>query len=154
MTVKEEERTFSVAAIREGTVIDHIGAGRALKLLQLLNLETNERLVTIGINLPSISHRLKDIIKVEKYELSDDELHKVAVIAPHASINIIRDYCVDKKFCVQVPSEVSGIFLCPNRSCITNIEQMPTRFKVKRFRKGIHLQCCYCTKQFSHEEIK
>lgn len=154
MTVQEGKMTFAVAAIKEGTVIDHIGAGKALLLLQLLNLATEERQVTLGINLPSMSRRIKDIIKVEEYELNGEELHKVAVLAPHASINIIRDYQVYKKFQVEIPEQVSGIFSCPNRSCITHMEPMSTVFTVKKFRQGIQLQCRYCTKQFSHEEIR
>ena len=143
IVIEKDKTTVPVAAIKEGTVIDHISPGKALLLLNLLNCMTPERQITVGMNLVSRSKGLKDIIKIEHYELNEKECQKLAIIAPDASINLIHDYKVFKKFKVEIPQELSGIFSCPNRSCITNAERIPTLFTITRFRQKLQLHCRY-----------
>lgn len=134
---------MAVAALKCGTVIDHIPADvlfKAVKILGISKITTN---VTIGNNLSS--HRLgkKGIIKVADVEFPDDVLSRIALIAPHAKINIIRDYEVVKKSPIVLPEEIVGIVRCGNPKCITNNEPMRTRFSVVD-RNDITIRCHYC----------
>ncbi len=144
-----------VAAIRNGTVIDHIDAGHALKIVKILKLAGHQKQVTLGLNLPSNTLGLKDIIKVEDRELSPDEANQVAILAPNATINIIYGYEVQRKFKVTMPATIEKIFSCPNPACISNHESTKGSFKVlQRVKNKIGLECHYCRKVFNHEEIR
>ncbi len=143
-----------VSAIKDGTVIDHITAGRALKIIRVLRLPDHKKVVTVGLNLPSRAMGHKDLIKVEGRELTPEEANEVALLAPEASINIIKNYKVTKKFKVQIPQTIERVVVCPNPKCITNFERMTTLFSVKRYGTVIKLSCKYCEKIFEQEEIK
>ena len=147
-------KTLSVSAIKNGTVIDHITAGHALKIVRLLDLAGEKKQVTVGLNLPSKSMGHKDLIKVEGKELTVAEGNEVAILAPHASINIIKNYKVNKKFDIKIPKTIDYVVVCPNPRCITNNERMETKFEVSKNKKGVSLKCTYCEKQFDQEEIK
>lgn len=154
MKNKEQSRAFKVFAIEEGTVIDHIPAGQALKIIQILKLHNNEKIVTTGLNFPSKTLKFKDIIKVESRELTASEANKVAILAPTATINIIRNFELVKKFPVNIPSRVEKIIICPNPKCITNHERMETIFYTKQYSTDTKLQCHYCEKIFVQNDIK
>ncbi len=145
--------TLSVSAIRHGTVIDHIRSGNALAIIALLDLKNHDKKITIGINLESKHMGAKDIIKIENRELTKEQANRVALVAPEATINIIQNYTVRKKFTVALPDALVGVIICPNPSCITNHERMETRFRTKKQKKEILLQCFYCEKMFTKEEI-
>ncbi len=140
------EKMLSVAAIEEGTVIDHIPVFQALKIVQLLKLTDGGSPVTIGLNLPSKSMGRKDLIKVEKRFLTEKEASDIAVFAPLATINIIRKYKLEKKVKAELPKVIEGILTCPNPTCITRSEHIRTVFFVEEFKNIIHLQCKYCEK--------
>jgi aspartate carbamoyltransferase regulatory subunit len=142
------EKTLAVSAIRNGTVIDHIHAGQALKIVDLLHLAKHHKQVTLGLNLPSKSLQYKDIIKVEDREISDNEASQLAIISPQATINIIKEYKVAKKYQVFLPDTISSIVCCPNPRCITNHEPMKGSFIVKQQINKIFLQCKFCRKRF------
>ncbi|MBT5337655.1 aspartate carbamoyltransferase regulatory subunit [Candidatus Falkowbacteria bacterium] len=148
------KKTLSVAAIKNGTVIDHITAGHALKIVRLLNLADHNKIVTLGLNLPSKENKYKDIIKVEGRELNPKELRRVAIFAPHATINIIENYEIVKKFKTEMPETVEYVIVCPNPNCITNNEIMDSKFHVKQEGKNIKLKCNYCEKSFDESEIQ
>src|ERR1051325_10381059 len=97
-----KEKMLSVSAIKQGTVVDHIAAGNALKIVRLLKLAANERRVTLGLNLKSDSIGLKDLIKLENVFLSQFQASQIAVFAPQATVNVIENYRVAKKFRVQL----------------------------------------------------
>ncbi|MBD5259968.1 MAG: aspartate carbamoyltransferase regulatory subunit [Bacteroides sp.] len=139
----KDSKELAVAALRHGTVIDHIPAEALFKAVKILGIEKMTTAVTIGNNLSS--HRLgkKGIIKVADVEFDDDVLNRIALIAPHAKINIIRDYEVAKKFPISLPDEIRGIVRCGNPKCITNNEPMRTRFEVID-REDVTIRCCYC----------
>ena len=139
----KDSKELAVAALRHGTVIDHIPAEALFKAVKILGIEKMTTAVTIGNNLSS--HRLgkKGIIKVADVEFDDDVLNRIALIAPHAKFNIIRDYEVAKKFPISLPDEIRGIVRCGNPKCITNNEPLRTRFEVID-REDVTLRCCYC----------
>lgn len=149
-----KEKTLSVSAIKEGTVIDHIAAGQALKIVGLLNLAAHEHPVTLGINLKSGSMGLKDIIKIENLFLSEPQAARIAVFSPHATVNVIENYKVAKKFRVELPRDITAILLCPNPRCITRNEQVPTLFTVQENNSRVLLRCRFCEKVFSRDELQ
>lgn len=145
------EKNLSVAAIESGTVIDHLPAGSGLKIVRLLNLAAHKKKVTLGLNLPSKTMGYKDIIKVEDREISEKEASQIAVFAPKATINIIRDFRVAKKFSVSMPHTIEKILLCPNERCITHYEPIDTKFRVACLGEQIELECYFCEKSFPHD---
>jgi aspartate carbamoyltransferase regulatory subunit len=147
------EKTLKVLAIKNGTVIDHIPAGKALRIINILKLQNFENVITIGKNLPSKTHGKKDIIKIENLELNSDQVNQVALIAPLAKINIIKNYQVIKKFKVAVPEVLVDIVTCPNPKCVTNKEQGGTKFLTVFKKNKFQLKCHHCERLFSQEEI-
>ena len=110
-----------VRRIKDGTVIDHIESAKAFFVLRALNIAGKEgNVITVALNVPSSKHGKKDIIKVENRFLETAETDKLALIAPRATINIIKDYRVVEKRKIQLPDSIVGIFRCPNLNCITN----------------------------------
>ena len=147
-------RAFRVFAIKKGTVIDHVNYGQAIKMIRLLNLAGNDNVVSVGLNFSSKTSKFKDIIKVENRELTPEEMNRVAIISPRATINIIRNFKVAKKFKVEIPDIIEHIAVCPNPKCITNNDETDTRFKVMNKNKKLKLQCNYCEKIFNQDEIR
>ncbi|MFW5965752.1 MAG: aspartate carbamoyltransferase regulatory subunit [Halodesulfurarchaeum sp.] len=131
-----------VSKIECGTVIDHVTAGEALRVLGILGIDgTGGETVSLGINVPSDRLGRKDVVKVEGRELSQDEVDVLSLIAPDATINHIRDYEVIQKSRVERPESVSGVLTCPNTNCITNAgEPIETHFTVL----DTGVQCRYC----------
>ena len=132
-----------VAAIEQGTVIDHIPANKTYQVASLLGLFSISTPVTIGINYPSMKVGNKGIIKVSDKFFTDDEISRLSVVAPNVILNIIRDYEVVEKKTVETPSEIRGIVKCNNPVCVTNNEPMPTHVHVE----GNILTCHYCEKE-------
>ncbi len=135
-----------VAAIENGTVIDHIPAGKTFQVVNLLELQKLATPVTIGCNFSSDKIGRKGIIKISNKFFSDDEISRLSVVAPNIVLNIIRGYEVVEKKKVVTPDELHGIVKCNNPKCITNNEPMPTIFNVVDKEHGI-LKCHYCDKE-------
>src|SRR6056297_2175800 len=121
---------LKVSAIKDGTVIDHIPAQNLFKVITILGLDKIKNQITFGTNLESGKLGSKAIIKVSGKFFENDEINKIALIAPHAKLNIIRDYEVVEKKIVKIPEEIRGIVKCFNPMCITNHERILTRFSV------------------------
>jgi len=136
------DRELRVSKIRNGTVIDHIASGQALNVLVILGINgTGDETVSVAMNVPSDRLGHKDVVKVEGRELSQEEVDVLSLIAPAATINIIRDYEVTDKHRVSRPDEVVGVLSCPNANCITTEEEpVETRFAV--LDEGV--RCAYC----------
>ncbi len=136
------ERELHVSKIESGTVIDHITAGQALNVLALLGIDGSAgEAVSVAMNVPSGRLGRKDVVKVENRELSQEELDVLSLIAPDATINIIRNFEVLEKDRVDRPEAVQGVLKCPNRDCITNTDEpVETRFEV--LDEGV--RCEYC----------
>ena len=135
-----------VAAIENGTVIDHIPAEKTFQVVDLLGLQHLDTPVTIGFNYTSKKLGRKGIIKVSGKFFSDNEISRLSVVAPKVVLNIIKDYEVVEKKTVETPDELRGIVKCNNPKCITNNEPMETVFNVVDKEHGI-LKCRYCDKE-------
>jgi aspartate carbamoyltransferase regulatory subunit len=142
MTDRDDDPQLRVSKIRDGTVIDHVSAGQALNVLAILGIDgSGGESVSVGMNVPSNRLSRKDVVKVEGRELSSAEVDVLSLIAPEATINIIREYEVVHKTRVQRPGAVTGVLECPNVSCITNAgEPVESEFDV--LDEG--LRCRYC----------
>lgn len=147
------KKELQVAAIENGTVIDHIPAAKTYQVVRLLKLEELREAVTIGYNLPSSKLRRKGIIKIADKYFTDEEVNRLSVVAPNIVLNIIRDYEVVEKKRVETPDELRGIIKCNNPKCITNNEPMRTWFNVVDKAHGI-VKCHYCDKEQSLDEVK
>ena len=115
---------LQVSAIKEGTVIDHIPIKNVFKVIDILNLKEHEEVVSVAANLPSKKLGKKGMVKIGGKSLSDSEVSKISVIAPRATINIIKDYKVKKKMNVKLPEEFVDVIKCSNPKCITNSESV------------------------------
>ena len=144
MNTNKTER--QVAAIKNGTVIDHIPAEKTYEVANLLELQKLENPVTIGYNYPSKKIGKKGIIKVSDKFFTDEEISRLSVVAPNVVLNVIKDYEVVEKKTVETPDELRGIVRCNNHKCITNNEPMSTVFNVVDKKRGI-LKCHYCDKE-------
>ena len=142
MTHKE----LVVSALENGTVLDHIPAENVYKALDLLDLKGVESQITIGINLASKLHGTKGSIKIADKFFEAEELNKLALIAPKATVNVIRDFKVVEKMTLETPEEVVGIAKCRNPKCVTNHQPIKTRFKTVTENDKISLKCHYCEK--------
>lgn len=139
-------KEFKVTPIRNGTVIDHIECGMALKVLKIIGVDgTNVRsTVSILMHVSSQKAGWKDVVKVEDRELDPNELEKISLISPNATINIIRDFNVAEKYKLTIPEEVIGIVRCGNPNCITNLnEPVEPEFSVES-KNPPTLRCIYC----------
>ena len=152
MTKPEE---LVVRRIRDGTVIDHIPAGQALNVLRILRIRGNEGYkVAMVMNVESRKLGKKDIVKVEGRELVQEEVNRLALVAPEATINTIGDFRVKRKTKVRLPGRIEGIVRCTNPSCISNKPREPLlpTFKVSS-RAPPSIVCEYCGTYISHEEV-
>ena len=138
-----KNKDLLVAALQNGSVIDHIPTDKLFTIVKLLELEKCDEPVTIGNNYPSQKVGNKGIIKVSDKFFTDDEISRLSVVAPKVILNIIRDYEVVEKKTVETPAVIKGIVKCNNPKCITNNEPMTTHFHVA---DGI-LTCHYCEKE-------
>lgn len=150
--MKREE--LMVAAIENGTVIDHIPSSKLFEVVSLLHLEAiRGSSIMVGYNLKSKKMGHKSIIKVSDKYFSDAELNQLSVVAPNVTLCIIRDYEVVEKKKVDLPEKIRGIVRCANPKCITNNEPMTTLFHVTDRERGI-IQCHYCEKKQNLEHVK
>jgi len=148
-----KDKRLSVSAIKEGTVIDHVPASALFKVVSILNLEKLDTMITIGNSLGSDKLGKKGIIKLSKVFFKDDDINKIALVAPCAKLNLIRDYEVVEKRVVEIPDEIVGIAKCVNPKCITNNEAVITRFDVVS-KSEVKLKCHYCEKITSRKNIE
>ena len=142
-----------VAAIENGSVIDHIPAEKTFQVVNLLQLQKLVMPVTIGFNFSSKMVGSKGIIKVSDKFFTDDEISRLSVVAPNVVLNIIKDYEVVEKKKVVTPDELRGIVKCNNPKCITNNEPMETIFKVMDKENGI-VKCHYCDKEQHIDKVE
>lgn len=137
-----------VEAICNGTVLDHIPSGKLFKIVTLLGLDHVSAPITIGCNLDSRRLGSKGIIKISDHFFSEDEINRIAILAPDVRLSIIRDYAVIEKRSLTLPKSVVGLVRCSNGKCITNAEEMPTRFVTEMTdERRVRLECHYCGRQ-------
>lgn len=136
-------REFKVFRIENGIVIDHVPHWSAFKVLDILGLRDTDSLVTVGFGMASDKMGRKDLVKVENRELTANDINKIALVAPQASINLIRDSVIFEKFKVRLPSTLEGLVRCCNPGCITHSEPAPARYRTLS-REPLRLRCHYC----------
>lgn len=140
--------------MENGTVIDHIPSEKLFTVVSLLGLEHMNNNITIGFNLNSKKLGKKGIIKIADKFFCDDEINRIAVVAPNVKLNIIRNYEVVEKREVCLPDELHGIVKCANPKCITNNEPVRTAFDVVQRSGSVELRCRYCEKVTSRPQMK
>ncbi len=141
-------RELRVTPIKNGTVVDHIPAGMALKVLKILGIGDGvTSTVTVAMHVPSQAMGWKDIVKVEDRELGTREIDKIALIAPTVTVNVIRNYNVAEKVRVKLPDRAVGILRCGNPNCISNShEPVESEFLVKT-KNPLRVFCKYCDRE-------
>ena len=147
-----KDKQLVVTAIKDGTVIDHIESENLFKVIAILGLDKLDKLMTFGNNLDSKKLGKKGIIKLSEVFFDTGDINKIALVAPSAKLNIIRDYEVVEKVKVEIPDTVQGIIKCVNPKCITNNETVTTKFTVIS-KEHVKLKCHYCEKITSHENL-
>ncbi|MFP4631971.1 MAG: aspartate carbamoyltransferase regulatory subunit [Halobacteriales archaeon] len=137
-----------IRPIRDGTVVDHITRGRALDVLRVLGVDSGTRsVVSVAMNVSSERMDAKDVVKIEGREIGSREADLIALIAPLATVNVVREYDVTEKYSVSMPEEIRGVLVCPNPSCITNTDEpVETRFVVEG---DGEVRCGYCDEVIS-----
>ncbi|MCF7858684.1 MAG: aspartate carbamoyltransferase regulatory subunit [Candidatus Cloacimonetes bacterium] len=145
-------KTIKVNAIKNGTVIDHITAGKVLKVIEILNL-ADDSSVMIGMNLNSKKIGKKDILKIENRELSKNEVNSIALIAPKATLIIIKDFEVDSKASLELQEHIEEHIICPNPQCITNLESINSKFRIIQ-NTDVTARCVYCEKKYLLDDLK
>jgi aspartate carbamoyltransferase regulatory subunit len=148
------EKEFKVTAIKDGTVIDHVPSPQLFKVIEILGLENYANQITFGMNLESKKLGSKAIIKIADRFFEDDDINRIALIAPQAKLNIIRNYKVVEKRRVAIPETITGIAKCVNPHCITNHQPIETRFTAQLTGSGLALSCYYCEKTTDSQTLK
>ena len=148
----EKKKELQVAALENGTAIDHIPPRQLFKVADMLSLKELENTITIGNNFHSKKMGSKGIIKIADKFFEEDVINRIALIVPNVILNIIRDYEVVEKKTVELPDELVGLVKCNNPKCITNNEPMPTRFDVIDKESGT-VKCRYCERKINKEDI-
>lgn len=148
-----QKPALMVAALENGTVIDHIPSNKVFDVVNLLGLSKMDSPITIGANLTSHKMSTKGIIKIADRFLTEDECRKLSVIAPNIVMSTIRNYKVADKMTIQLPDVIRGTVRCQNPKCITNHEPMDTVFDVIDKQNGV-LRCRYCNKDVNKSDIK
>jgi aspartate carbamoyltransferase regulatory subunit len=142
----------NVSAIKDGTAIDHIPSNAAFKVVDILDLKGVKGIISVATNLPSKKMGKKGIAKIGGKYLTQEEVDKIAIIAPDATVNIIENYEVKKKLNVSITNVMNSIIKCSNPNCITNNEDAPTKFYV--LDKGpLKVRCHYCERDMGKEDI-
>ena len=147
---------LKVSRIRQGTVIDHIRPGMALTVLRILGIGAAvSHSVVVAMNVPSGALAHKDIVKVENQVLDEEALKKIAIVAPHATVNIIEDFEITAKHHISLPRALRGIIKCPNRNCISNQDhERVSSFFICEREEPIEFRCHYCEALLQAEQAE
>ena len=143
---------LKVSAIANGTVIDHIPSKSVFQVIRILNLEDFDNQLLFGINLESKKYGTKGIIKVSNKYFERDDINRIALVAPTATLIVIKDFEVIEKRNVEIPDTIDGIVKCFNPNCITNVQNVKTKFKIIS-KEDVILQCHYCEKNTDTKNI-
>ncbi|MHB8567435.1 MAG: aspartate carbamoyltransferase regulatory subunit [Nitrososphaerales archaeon] len=149
-----EETQLLIRRIKDGTVIDHIRAGEALRVLQILGITGKDgEIVSVAMNVPSSKIDKKDVIKVANRVLKSEETDKLALVAPLATVNIIRNYKVSEKRKVELPNVFKGLLKCPNPTCVSNLSSEPIIPTIDVIDKETPLlKCRFCQRLITPNE--
>ena len=166
MAKYETAKEIKIPAIKDGTVIDHIPSRQTFKIIRIIDPQEFEHAISLALNLDSKKLGKKGVIKISNRTLTEEEVSKIGILAPNATVSIIKNYQVKKKIVVKLPDVIEKIVKCSNPNCITNIEDVKTRFtflcdqtkhaskKMMVSNTPIKLRCDYCERTITREEIK
>jgi len=146
------KKELTISAIKDGTVIDHIPSNVTLKVIDILDLKGIRSMISIAANLSSKNMGKKGIVKIGGKYLTQEEVDKIAIVAPHATVNIIKNYKVMEKLKVTLPRVINKIIKCSNPNCITNAEKTETKFYVLT-NSPLKVKCHYCERDMNKEDI-
>lgn len=149
----DSKKELVVSRIENGTVIDHIPTSALYQVIRILDLEKYEDEVLIGNHLLSDKLGRKGIVKIKNKFFSKEEINKISLVAPFATIITIKDFAVTDKFTTDMPDHIENFIKCANPKCITNAEQIPTRFDVVD-KENLKLRCHYCEKFTTKDTMK
>jgi len=152
MKKRKKKEKLLVAALENGTAIDHIPPEQLFKVASLLELDKMNNRITIGNNLFSKKMGSKGVIKISDKFFAEDEINRIALVAPNVVLNIIRDYEVAEKKAISLPGKIVGIVKCNNPKCISNNEPMLSQFDVIDS-ENVTLKCHYCERKINKENI-
>ena len=156
--MKKESKKYSgkelkISAIENGTVLDHIPAESTFKVADILKLRDYKDTISIATNLSSPKIGKKGLVKVANKFLTQHEVNKISIVAPEATVNIIKNYNVKDKIKVKLPDTIENVIKCSNPVCITNNEEIPTKFYVTK-KIPLKVKCHYCEREMLKEEIE
>ena len=136
-----------IGQIKDGIVLDHITAGKAMDIYNVLKLSDLDCTVALIKNASSEKLGKKDIIKIGT--LLDIDLDVLGYIDPNITVNIIRDGKIDKRYHLWLPERIVGVIKCKNPRCITSVEVNAVHeFRLADKEKKIY-RCIYCEHQAS-----
>ncbi len=142
-----------VTPIGNGTAIDHINPGMGLKIVEVLGMdEKNGAAIALNTESKRMKEKRKDLILMEDRFLTENELNKIKLLARNATVNTIKNYKIEKKEKLDLPKKAEGILKCINPICITNHEELKTKFSIKK--EPVKAKCFYCETSMDKEEIK
>jgi aspartate carbamoyltransferase regulatory subunit len=142
-----------IPAIKDGTVIDHIPSRDAFRIIRILNPQEFKYPINVALNLDSKKMGNKGMIKIDNRFLTKDEVNKIAILAPNATVSIIKNYKVKQKITVKLPEELVGVLNCTNPSCVMNKEIAVSKFKVLR-EEPLEVKCHYCERVYGKDEVE
>ena len=147
------KKELSITAIKDGTVIDHIPANVTFKVADILDLKGIRSIISVATNLSSKQTGKKGIVKIGGKFLTQEEVNKIAIVAPDATVNIIKNYDVKKKLKVSIPETINKVIKCSNPNCVTNTEEVKTKFYVLS-NNPLKVKCHYCERNMNKEDIE
>ena len=153
MAKYEMKKEIKIPAIKDGSVIDHIPSRSTFKIMKLVDPQEYTHTISLALNLDSKRQGKKGVIKLTNRTLTAEEVSKIAILAPKATVSIIKDYKVEKKIEVKVPKEIKKIVKCSNPNCITNLEDVDTSFNLEE-EEPLKLRCAYCERTMKRDDIK
>jgi aspartate carbamoyltransferase regulatory subunit len=142
-----------IPGIKDGTVIDHIPSRDTFRIIRILNPQEFKYPINVALNLDSEKMGNKGMIKIDNRFLTKDEVNKIAILAPNATVSIIKNYKVEQKIMVKLPVELVGVLNCTNPSCVTNKEKAVSKFKVLR-EEPLEVKCNYCERVYGKDEVE
>lgn len=144
---------ITITKIKNGTVIDHLDPETVYQIVRILDLENFHDQVTIGINMMSPQLKRKGIIKIENRFLNKSDVDKISLFSPNATINLIKEYEVDKKYKVEIPNQVDNVLKCNNPNCVTNLENEKTMFILHK-KEPLEFICKYCERRLLKDDLE
>ena len=149
--MNESER--KIPAIKDGSVIDHIPSRDTFRIMRILDPQEFIHPISVTLNLDSEKIGKKGVIKIDNRFLTEKEVNKIAILAPNATVSIIKDYRIVEKIEVKIPEELAGIVNCSNPTCVTNREEVISNFKVVR-ENPLEVKCLYCERVYGKDELE